>query len=129
MSSINIDFLLDALVLSNSDGLLGSPIPMLFPATTRNSYSTQGLKPMTVALYVCPLRISGTKASKQRKTNKNTVRHQNTALKVIGPSQESRIFLILWIISIRSSRFFSMSVKLISLEEYVEILVGVGLNL
>lgn len=56
----DIDILPDALVLNSSDGLLGSPIPMLFPATTRNSYSTQGLKPTTVALYVLPLRISGT---------------------------------------------------------------------
>lgn len=56
-----IGLLPDALVLSNSDGLLGSPIPTLFPATTRNSYSTQGLRPTTVALYVLPLRISGTK--------------------------------------------------------------------
>lgn len=54
------DTLPDAFVLNNSDGLLGSPIPMLFPATTRNSYSTQGFKPTTVALNVLPLRISGT---------------------------------------------------------------------
>ena len=53
------DFLPDALILNNSDGLLGSPIPMLSPATTRNTYSTQGFKPTTVALYVRPLRISG----------------------------------------------------------------------
>lgn len=66
----HIDSLPDALVLNNSDGLLGSPIPMLLPATTRNSYSTQGLKPTTVALYVLPLRISGTK-------NNGTLRHRN----------------------------------------------------
>ena len=56
----DIEILPDAFVLNNSDGLLGSPIPMLFPATTRNSYSTQGFKPTTVALNVLPLRISGT---------------------------------------------------------------------
>lgn len=42
----------DALVLNSSEGSLGSPTPMLFPATTRNSYSSQGLRPTTEALCV-----------------------------------------------------------------------------
>lgn len=50
-----------ALVFSRADGLLGSPIPTLLLATTRNSYSTQGLKSTTVALWVLPLTTSGTK--------------------------------------------------------------------
>lgn len=54
------DCLPDALVLNGSEASLGSPIPTLFPATTRNSYSTQGLNPTTVALRVFPPRVSGT---------------------------------------------------------------------
>lgn len=49
-----------ALVFSRADGLLGSPTPTLLLATTRNSYSTQGLKSTTVALWVLPLTTSGT---------------------------------------------------------------------
>lgn len=50
-----------AFVFSRADGLLGSPIPTLLLATTRNSYSTQGLRSTTVALRVLPLMTSGTK--------------------------------------------------------------------
>lgn len=47
-------------VLLFSEGLLGSPIPIRLAATTRNSYSTQGFSPTTVAVNVLPSMISGT---------------------------------------------------------------------
>lgn len=47
-------------VLLFSEGLLGSPIPIKLAATTRNSYSTQGLRPTTVAVNVLPSITSGT---------------------------------------------------------------------
>lgn len=47
-------------VLRFSDGWLGSPIPMALAATVRNSYSTQGFRPTTVAVNVLPSMSSGT---------------------------------------------------------------------
>lgn len=52
-------------VLLFSEGLLGSPIPIRLAATTRNSYSTQGFKPTTVAVNVLPSMISGTRREPQ----------------------------------------------------------------
>lgn len=47
-------------VLACLDGLLGSPVPMVLLAKTRNSYSTQGLNSVTVALSWWPATTSGT---------------------------------------------------------------------
>lgn len=47
-------------VLACLDGLLGSPVPMVLLAKTRNSYSTQGLSSVTVALSWWPATTSGT---------------------------------------------------------------------
>lgn len=47
-------------VLACFDGLLGSPVPMVLLAKTRNSYSTQGLSSVTVALSWWPATTSGT---------------------------------------------------------------------
>lgn len=52
-------------VLLFSEGLLGSPIPIRLAATTRNSYSTQGFRPTTVAVNVRPSMISGTRREPQ----------------------------------------------------------------
>lgn len=47
-------------VLACLDGLLGSPVPMVLLARTRNSYSTQGLRSITVAVSWWPPTTSGT---------------------------------------------------------------------
>ncbi len=47
-------------VLACLDGLLGSPVPMVLLARTRNSYSTQGLRSITVAVSRWPPTTSGT---------------------------------------------------------------------
>lgn len=47
-------------VLRFSEGRLGSPMPITLAATVRNSYSTQGFKPTTVAVNVFPSTSSGT---------------------------------------------------------------------
>lgn len=49
-----------SLVRAFLDGLLGSPVPMLLVARTLNSYSTQGLRSMTVADSCFPPSSSGT---------------------------------------------------------------------
>lgn len=48
------------LVLACLDGLLGSPVPIALLARTRNSYSTQGLRSITVAVNWRPPIASGT---------------------------------------------------------------------
>lgn len=53
------------LVLACLDGLLGSPVPMVLLARTRNSYSTQGLRSITVAVSCRPPMASGTGKKKQ----------------------------------------------------------------
>lgn len=60
-NSVAHHYLRASSVLLFSEGLLGSPIPIRLAATTRNSYSTQGFRPTTVAVNVLPSMISGTR--------------------------------------------------------------------
>lgn len=48
-----------SLVLTALDGALGSPVPMALLATTRNSYSTQGLSCTAMADSMSPVTGSG----------------------------------------------------------------------
>lgn len=57
-------------VLVLTDTGLGSPIPTLFLANTRNSYSTQALRSTTVAVRVFPSITSGTTQKKHHTSRK-----------------------------------------------------------
>lgn len=63
-----------SLVRAFLEGLLGSPVPMLLVARTLNSYSTQGLKSVTVADSCFPPSSSGTE-----RHHKKITFHQNPA--------------------------------------------------
>lgn len=64
MQYIHVPFVLACL-----DGLLGSPVPMVLLARTRNSYSTHGFRSITVAVSWWPPTISGTGKKKTKCAN------------------------------------------------------------
>lgn len=88
-------------VLACLDGLLGSPVPMELLARTRNSYSTQGLRSITVAVSRVPRTTSGT--GRKHTVPSSVSTHECVWLCVLGVSQLS-------ISSMLSSRLTDMVV-------------------
>lgn len=74
-------------VLACLDGLLGSPVPMELLARTRNSYSTQGLRSITVAVSRVPRTTSGT--GRKHTVPSSVSTHECVWLCVLGVSQLS----------------------------------------
>lgn len=70
-------------VLVFKDAGLGSPMPTVFLASTRNSYSTHALRSTTVAVKVFPSIISGTKIKHKHKTGLNNIKRDQQTVKII----------------------------------------------
>lgn len=72
------------------DGLLGSPVPILLVAKTLNSYSTQGLKSMTVADSCFPPSSSGTERHHRKSGSGKKLQAQSLVSKLLCKYSASR---------------------------------------